>query len=79
MVAYPRQGHEMMSDAHMRSFAAQCGVSRRGICDTMKTAVTQVKKGKGRVVTARFAVMRAHDRLTCERWNALPVSGRARL
>ena len=33
---------------------------RRGIYDNMKTAVDKVKKGKGRVVNARFAVMCAH-------------------
>ena len=32
----------------------------RGIYDNMKTAVDKVKKGKGRVVNARFAVMCAH-------------------
>jgi transposase len=31
------------------------GVPRRGIYDNMKTAVDKVKKGKGRVVNARFA------------------------
>ena len=60
LVAYPSQGHEMLFDAHTRSFAALGGVARRGIYDNMKTAVDQVKKGKGRVVNARFAVMCAH-------------------
>ncbi len=60
LVAYPSQGHEMLFDAHTRSFAALGGVPRRGIYDNMKTAVDQVKKGKGRVVNARFAVMCAH-------------------
>jgi transposase len=59
-VAYPSQGHEMLFDAHTRSFAALGGVPRRGIYDNMKTAVDKVKKGKGRVVNARFAVMCAH-------------------
>ncbi|MBK6744270.1 MAG: DDE-type integrase/transposase/recombinase [Hydrogenophilales bacterium] len=36
------------------------GVARRGIYDNMKTAVDKVKKGKGRIVNARFAVMCAH-------------------
>ena len=36
-------------------------VARRGIYDNMKTAVDKVKKGKGRIVNARFAVMRAHS------------------
>ena len=60
LVAYPSQGHEMLFDAHTRSFAALGGVPRRGIYDNMKTAVDKVKKGKGRVVNARFAVMCAH-------------------
>ena len=60
LVAYPSQGHEMLFDAHTRSFAALGGIPRRGIYDNMKTAVDKVLKGKGRVVNARFAVMCAH-------------------
>ena len=60
LVAYPSQGHEMLFDAHTRSFAALGGVPRRGIYDNMKTAVDKVKKGKGRTVNKRFAVMCAH-------------------
>jgi hypothetical protein len=60
LVAYPSQGHEMLFDAHTRSFAALGGISRRGIYDNMKTAVDKVKKGKGRVVNARFTVMCSH-------------------
>jgi transposase len=60
LVAYPSQGHEMLFDAHSRSFAALGGVPRRGIYDNMKTAIDKVKKGKGQVVNARFAVMCAH-------------------
>ena len=60
LVAYPSQGHEMLFDAHTRSFAALGGVARRGIYDNMKTAVDRVKKGKGRTVNARFAAMCAH-------------------
>ena len=60
MVAYPTQGHEMLFDAHTRSFTALGGIPRRGIYDNMKTAVDKVKKGKGRIVNARFAVMCAH-------------------
>jgi transposase len=59
LVAYPSQGHEMLFDAHTRCFAA-LGIARRGIYDNMKTAVDKVKKGKGRVVNTRFAVMCAH-------------------
>jgi transposase len=60
LVAYPSQGHEMLFDAHTRSFAALGGIPRRGIYDNMKTAVDKVQKGKGRIVNARFAVMCAH-------------------
>ncbi len=60
LVAYPSQGHEMLFDAHTRSFGALGGVPRRGIYDNMKTAVDKVNKGKGRTVNARFAVMCAH-------------------
>jgi transposase len=47
LVAYPSQGHEMLFDAHTRSFTALGGVPQRGIYDNMKTAVDKVKKGKG--------------------------------
>ena len=60
LVAYPSQGHEMLFDAHTRSFAAMGGIARRGIYENMKTAVDKVKKGKGRTVNKRFAVMCAH-------------------
>ena len=60
LVAYPSQGHEMLFDAHTRSFTALGGVARRGIYDNMKTAVDKVKKGKGRIVNARFSTMCSH-------------------
>ena len=60
LVAYPGQGHEMLFDAHTRSFHALGGVARRGIYDNMKTAVDKVKKGKGRIVNARFSSMCSH-------------------
>ena len=60
LVAYPSQGHEMLFDAHTKSFAALGGIPRRGIYDNMKTAVDRVKKGKARVVNTRFAAMASH-------------------
>ncbi|MFN6953106.1 MAG: IS21 family transposase, partial [Albidovulum sp.] len=60
LVAYPGQGHEMLFDAHTRAFQALGGVARRGIYDNMKTAVDKVKKGKGRIVNARFSAMCSH-------------------
>jgi len=50
----------MLFDAHTRSFAAMGGIARCGIYDNMKTAVDKVKKGKGRIINKRFAVMCAH-------------------
>jgi hypothetical protein len=41
-------------------FAALGSVARPGIYNNMKTAVDKVKKGKGRVVNARFAAMCSH-------------------
>lgn len=48
--AYPTQSHEMLFDAHTRSFMALGGIPRRGIYDNMRTAVDKVNKGKSRVV-----------------------------
>ena len=60
LVTYPTQAHEMMFDAHAKAFAALGGVPRRGIYDNMKTAVDKVRRGKGRIVNTRFAVMCSH-------------------
>ncbi|AMM15324.1 integrase (plasmid) [Burkholderia sp. PAMC 28687] len=61
LTAYFSQGHEMLFDAHTRAFEALGGVARRGIYDNMKTAVDKVpRKGKGRLVNERFAVMCSH-------------------
>ena len=58
--AYPTQSHEMLFDAHTRSFSALGGIPRRGIYDNMKTAVDKVKRGKARTVNTRFAAMASH-------------------
>ncbi len=58
--AYPTQSHEMLFDAHTRSFLALGGIPRRGIYDNMKTAVDKVKKGKARTVNTRFAALASH-------------------
>jgi transposase len=60
LVAYPCQGHEMPFDSHTHSFHALGGVARRGIYDSLKTAVGKVKKGKRRIVNARFSAMCSH-------------------
>ncbi len=58
--AYPTQSHEMLFDAHTRSFTALGGIARRGIYDNMKTAVDKVNKGKSRTVNTRFAALASH-------------------
>ncbi|WP_028453019.1 IS21 family transposase [Chitinilyticum aquatile] len=50
--AYPTQSHEMLFDAQTKAFTVLGGIPRRGIYDTMKTAVDKVKRGKARVSTA---------------------------
>ena len=60
LVAYPTQSHEMLFDAHTRSFIAFGGIPRRGIYDNMKTAVDKVQRGKARIVNARFLAMCGH-------------------
>jgi transposase len=60
LVAYLSQGHEMLFDAHTRSFGALGGVPHHSIYDNMKTAVDKVNKGKSSTVNARFSVMYAH-------------------
>jgi transposase len=60
LVAYPGQGHEVLFDAHTRSFAVLGGVARRGIYDNIKTVVDRVGRGKTREVNVRFTAMCAH-------------------
>nr|WP_269106534.1 IS21 family transposase [Massilia sp. TS11] len=60
LVAYFTQSHEMLFDAHTRSFTAFGGVPRRGIYDNMKTAIDKVGRGKQRSVNARFQAMCGH-------------------
>ena len=60
LVAYPTQGHEMLFDAHTRSFAALGGIPQRGIYDNMKTAVETVFVGKERQYNRRFLQMCSH-------------------
>ena len=60
MVAYYTQSHEMLFDAHTRSFEVFGGIPRRGIYDNMRTAVDKVGAGKQRSVNARFESMTGH-------------------
>src|SRR5207237_10085913 len=63
LVAYPSQGHEMLFDAHTRSFGAMAGIARRGLHDNMENADDQGEQGKARTVNKRFAAVRANQRL----------------
>lgn len=60
LVAYHAQAHEMLFDAHARSFALLGGIPRRGIYDNMKTAVDKIGSGKQRSVNSRFEAMTGH-------------------
>ena len=76
-VAYPGQGHEMLFDAHTRGFAALGGIPRRGIYDTMHTAVDRVPgRGKARGVNARFAAMCSHYLFDPDFCNGASPAGR---
>ena len=57
---FPREGQEMVFEAHERSFRFFGGVCRRGIYDNMKTAVQTVFVGKARAYNRRFLQMCSH-------------------
>ena len=57
---FPREGQEMVFEAHERSFRFFGGACRRGIYDNMKTAVTTVFVGKKRDYNRRFQQMCSH-------------------
>ena len=57
---FPREGQEMVFEAHERSFRFFGGVCRRGIYDNMKTAVSTVFVGKKRDYNRRFQQMCSH-------------------
>ena len=58
--AYPREGQEMVFDAHARAFAFFKGARTRGIHDHMKTAVETVFLGRDRRFDRRFLQMCGH-------------------
>lgn len=60
LVAYPRQSHEMLFDAHTQAFIAFDGVPQRGIYDNLKTVVDRVGRGKDRQINARFKSLHGH-------------------
>ena len=57
----PREGQEMVFDAHERAFRFVGGVCQRGIYDNMKTAVNTVFVGKEREYNERFLPMCSHS------------------
>ena len=57
---FPREGQEMVFEAHERSFRFFGGVCRRGIYDNMKTAVNAVFVGRKRDYNRRFQAMCSH-------------------
>ena len=57
---FPREGQEMVFEAHERSFRFFGGVCRRGIYDNMKTAVQTVFVGKARTYNRRFLQLCSH-------------------
>ncbi len=57
---FPREGQEMVFEAHERAFRFFGGVCRRGIYDNMKTAVSTVFVGKKRDYNRRFLEMCSH-------------------
>jgi len=71
--AYLLQTHEMLFDALAHAFHVLGGVPRRGIFDTMRTAVDRIGVGKVRQVNVRFAAMASHYLFDPEFCN--PASG----
>lgn len=51
LVAYWGQSHEMLFDVHTRTFSTFGGVPKRGLYDSMKTAIDRI--GRGRKRTSR--------------------------
>ncbi len=60
VIAYPRETQEMVFDAHVQAFAFFGGATRRGIYDTMKTAVKTILTGKNREFNQRFQQLCSH-------------------
>jgi len=58
--AYPREGQEMVFDAHDRAFAFFRGAAKHGIYDNMRTAVDGIFVGKERAYNRRFLAMCNH-------------------
>lgn len=59
-IAYLRESLEMVLDAHIRAFTFFGGSCRRGIYDNLKTVVTKILQGKGRIFNCRFLQLASH-------------------
>jgi transposase len=57
--AYAHAAQESWLDAHVRGFARLGGVPRRVRYDNLKTAVTKILTGRGRIENDRFTAMRS--------------------
>ena len=57
---YFNQAQEVFFDGHVRAFAHFGGVPVRVRYDNLKPAVVRVMKGRGRIETERFVVLRSH-------------------
>ena len=71
--AYLLQTHEMLFDAHIHHSRVLCGVPRRGIYDSMHTAVDKVGRGQERNVNTGFLPRASHFLLEAEFCN--PAAG----
>lgn len=63
LYVYPNETQEMVFDSHVRAFEFFGGTPIRGIYDNMKTAVSQVLRGSGRVWNPKFEHLCAHYRI----------------
>ncbi len=59
-VAYLRESLEMVLDAHVRAIEFFGGSCRKGIYDNLKTVVTKIMMGKGRIFNRRFQTLASH-------------------
>jgi len=57
---FPRQTLEFFLEGHRRAFRFFGGVPRRVIYDNLKSAVTQVKRGRGRTLNRTFEAFANH-------------------
>lgn len=58
------QAQEVFIEGHVRAFAHFGGVPARVRYDNLKTAVVRILKGRGRIESERFTMLRSHYLLT---------------